>query len=381
MKKQEHLKIAFLIRSLGYGGAERQMVALARGLHKRGHAVGVIVFYPDGPLESDLARAGVPVWSLDKKGRWDVIGFLVRLVKIIRLERPDVLHGYLIFQNILASLAAFFFPRMRAAWGVRDSNINPDCYDRMERIIYKLQSWLSRSADLIIVNSYAGMNYAAANGFPKNKMIVIPNGIDTERFRRDKQAGYSLRAEWGIERDEKLVGVVGRLDPMKDHTTFLKAAAQLAEHRENVRFVCVGSGRADYKTGLIELSRKLSLSNRVIWAEAGERMTEVYNALDCVVSSSSGEGFSNVIGEAMACGVPCVVTDVGDSAWIVGELGEVVPPKAPELLGNAIEKSLNKIDYEWQATRQRIVDRFSVSNLITKTEAALFDLTERPGAV
>ncbi len=295
-----------------------------------------------------------------------------------------MLHGYLIFQNILASLLAFVFPRMRAAWGVRDSNIDLDCYDRMERIIHKLQSRLSRFADLIIVNSHAGMNYAAANGFPKEKMIVIPNGINTERFCRDKQAGYGLRAEWGISRDERLVGVVGRLDSMKDHETFLKAAAAIAGQREDVRFVCVGSGPANYKTGLIELSRELRLSGRVVWAEADGRMMEVYNALDVIVSSSTGEGFSNVIGEAMACGVPCVVTDVGDSAWLVGKLGEVVPPREPELLGNAIEKSLNKIaaeDYEWQATRQRIVDRFSVSHLIERTEAALFDLTGRSGAV
>ena len=152
-------------------------------------------------------------------------------------------------------------------------------------------------------------------------MAVIPNGIDTSRFREMPGSGARLRALWGVRDDQILIGLVGRLDYMKDHPTFLRAAAKLTHHNDSVRFVCVGGGPISYAAQLKDLSSELGLHDRIVWAGDQDDMPSVYSALDLLVSSSSGEGFSNVIGEAMACGVPCVVTDVGDSALIVGETG------------------------------------------------------------
>ena len=374
------LRIVFLTRALNYGGAERQLVTLAKGLHNRGDRVVVAVFYRGGELEPDLHRAGVPVVVLDKSGRWDALGFLWRLIKFIRAEEPDVVNGYLILPNLLALLLRLSFPRTRAVWGVRDSDMDLDRLDWLERVIYRGQCMLARFADSIIVNSHAGLAHACASGFPREKMIVVPNGINTEYFQADDEGGRELRVAWGVKSNEMLIGLVGRLDPMKGHPTFLKAAAALVRKHDDLRFVCVGDGPLDYRKELIQRSKRLGLAERIVWARARGDMPVVYSALDILVSSSYGEGFANVIAEAMACGVPCVVTDVGDSAWIAGEAGEVARPKDPGALEAAIERSLQRIiagRFNSECNRQRIIDFFSVQTLIARTEAA-FGSSDRP---
>ena len=371
------MRIAFLTRSLNYGGAERQLVALAKGLQERGHLVTVAVFYAGGPLEKELRDVMIDVRVLDKRGRWNTLDFLWRLIKFLHLEKPDVIHSYLCVPNILTALLSLLFPRVRIAWGVRASNVELDKYDWLARLTYRVECLLSRVADLIIVNSYAGLDYAAAHGFPRNKMVVVHNGIDTDRFNPDQEMRRRVRSEWGVGEDETLIGMVARLDPMKDHVNFLRAAALMTKERSGLRFVCVGMGSNDYQKKLIELSEQLRLADAVIWAGPRADMPAVYNAMDVIVSSSCSEGFPNVIGEAMSCGVSCVVTDVGDSARLVGDIGEVAPSKNPEELKAAIERSVSKIirDNCAQACkRQRIIERFSIAELVSKTEAHLLRL-------
>lgn len=379
------VKILFLIRHLNYAGAEYQLVTLAKALRQQGHAVAVAVFYTGGPLETDLTEAGVPVHSLGKSGRWETLGFIWRLVKLVRSEKPDVLHGYLSVSNILTVLMRLICPGVRVAWGVRASNMDLSDYDWLMRFSHRIECWLSRFADLIIVNSYAGLRYSAANGFPGDRMIVIPNGIDTDRFRPDAEGRRRVRGELGIKEGQTLIGLVGRIDPMKDHATFLKAASMLAEKYQHLVFVCVGRSCEPYKQQLVRMSNQLALSNRLIWAEARTDMPAVYNALDVLVSSSAyGEGFPNVIGEALACGVSCVVTDVGDSALLVSESGEVVPPRNPQAIKAAIEKHINGArasTNKHESNRQRIRDQFSVATLESRTESALIALCERPGTI
>jgi glycosyltransferase involved in cell wall biosynthesis len=372
------MKITFLIRHLNHAGAERQLVTLAKRLYKQGHSVSVAVFYAGGPLDAELLESGVPVHSLAKKGRWDTLNFMYRLVKLVRREQPDILHGYLSVSNIFTAVIGLMCPRVRVAWGIRSSNMNLNDYDWLMRVSYRVERWLSKFADLIIVNSYAGLDYAVAQGYPSEKMVVIPNGVDTDRFKPDRKAGIRVRGEWSITDDRILIGLVGRIDPMKDHSTFLKAAALLAGEHPDFTFACIGRSREPYKKMLVNSSEQLGLVARLIWSDARDDMHAVYNALDVLVSSSSyGEGFSNVVSEAMACGVPCVVTDVGDSAIIVGDHGEVVPPQDAQALKDAIERLLEKSranSFEGQTSRQRIVDRFSVIELEARTEAALLRL-------
>ena len=373
------MKICFLLRSLNYGGAERQLVLLAKGLRERGHDVVVATFYSGGPLEKELREAGVRIRPLQKRGRWDVPVFLFRLARVLREERPDILHSYLTDQNLVAGLLKPLFPTIRIVWGVRCSMMELKQYDWLSGLSLKLSCRLARFADAIIANSHAGREHHVAMGYPSEKTVVIPNGIDTERFRPDPEARRRVRLEWNIRHHEKLVGIVARLDPQKDHSNFLSTAALLLQERKNVRFVCVGDGPAEYRASLQELATTLGLAKYVIWVGARTDVTSVYSAIDLLVSSSSfGEGFSNVLGEAMACGVPCVVTNVGDSAWVVGDQGEVVPPKNPVALMNAIERLLNQRVHDPAQIRQRVVDQLSVNSLVTKTEHVLNALLQGP---
>ena len=362
----------FLTRSLNYGGSERQLVALVIGLHHDGQSTAVATFYPGGPFQHSLESAGVPVFSLGKHSRWDVVGFAWRLIRFVRRAKPDILHGYLGTANILAVCLKPFCPGMKVIWGVRASNMELERYGRLDRLLYWIECRTSQFADVIVVNSHVGLEYAVSHGFPREKMIVIANGIDTERFHPNRQARTRFRGKWGIQADENLIGLVGRLDPMKGHLTFVNAAALLTRKRPNVRFVCVGDGPEQYQRRLVALAAELGLTDRLQWLPASESIASFYNAFDLATSCSTyGEGFSNVIGEAMACGIPCVVTDVGDGKRIVGETGSVVAPGDPKALALAWDTMLEIGSAErarlGQCARERILQEFSLSRLIEAT--------------
>jgi len=369
------VKILFLIRSLNTGGAERQLAVLSKGLCERGHDVVVAIFYPGGPLEKELSDSRVRIRALNKRGRWDFLGFLVRLIQVLREEQPDILYGFHFVPNLVTLILKPFFPTTKVVLGIASSYLDFNQYDGLTRVSFELTRWLSRFADCIISNSKAGREYHLALGYPGEKTMVIRNGIDTERFRPDPQARNRIRSEWGISEHEKLIGLVGRLDPMKDHPIFLQAAALLVNTRKDTRFVCVGGGPQGYRATLQTLAKRLGLEECLLWIGTRDDMPSVYNAIDIIVSSSYGEGLPNVIGEAMACGVPCVVTNVGDSAWVVGDTGEVVPPKDPGALSNAITRLLDHNPHAPAQIRRRILERLSVGMLIANTERVLLTLS------
>lgn len=373
------MKILFLIGSLNIGGAERQLINLAKGLSGRGHAVIVVTFYGGGALDMELKNAKIPFYDLGKKHRLDIARFFNSLRKIVKKEKPDIIHSYLSSANILTIPLKPFFHSIHLVWGVRASNMDLSCYDWLVRLGYPLEGRLSRFSDLIIVNSHVGLEYAASCGFPRDRMIAVHNGIDTGKFRIDPKAQRLIRRELNIDDGEVLVGLAARIDPMKDHATFLRAAAILARQRPDVRFMCVGDEPDEYKQRLKTLSVELGMSSRLLWAGLRRDMPWVFNAMDLHCSSSAyGEGFSNAIGEAMACGVPCVVTDVGDSAIIVGDSGEIVAPRQPQALAEGLKTMVERIEKNRVALRKRARDRivmqFSLEHMVSKTEKALVRL-------
>ena len=369
------MRILLLCRSLGVGGTERQLVILAKGLHQQGHEVTVMVFYANGALEKELHESGIPVFDLRKSWRWDVLPFFVRAVHVVWKLKPRVIYGLLGAPNILTAFLKPIFPRARVVWGMRASNVDLDRYDWLSRLSYRIECRLSRLADLIICNSRAGLEYAAAHGFPRERMTVIHNGIDTEHFKPDATTREHMRAEWGIAENEILIGLVARLDPMKDHPTFFRAAAMLAQERSDVRFVCVGDGSEPYKSELYHQASVLGLNGRLIWAGARHDMPAVYNALDIATSSSYSEGFSNTIAEAMACSVPCVVTDAGDAKQIVGDTGYVVVSGNPAALASAWQVALEEGGAakarRSQRARERVIEHFRLERLIEETARVL----------
>ena len=335
-----------------------------------------MTFYDHGIMDDELRDAGVRLISIGKRGRWDLPGFLFRLARVLRKEKPDFFHGYLPIPNILSCLYKPLIPNARIVWGVRASMLDFRHYDWLTWIAYRIETFMSGQADLIIANSHAGRDFAISKGFPKERITVIPNGIDTEKFRPDPGAGQKFRLEMGVSDKTKVVGMVGRLDPMKGHKVFLRAAARLLESRDDLRFVCVGNGPESIKKDLAALMANLGLASNLTWVEARNDMKAVYNAFDVFCSPSLfGEGFPNVVGEAMACGVPCVVTDVGDSGGVVGALGIVVTPDDPAGLADGLKKMLERVEDDKEnisrRVRQRIADCFDVSRLIEETSRVL----------
>jgi glycosyltransferase involved in cell wall biosynthesis len=370
-------RIVFLIPSLDIGGAQRQLVELADGLHRSQWQVKVLTFYGGGELEADLRERGVPLEVLNKRGRWDLVAFSYRLLRTLRKERPDVLHGYLGTANLLSVLIKPWVPKLRIVWGVRASNVDFASYDWLAGLTFRVSCRLARFADLIICNSVSGRDFHAGKGYPATRMVVIPNGIDTARFKPDPLARGDVRREWGAANDQLLIGLIGRLDPMKDHPTFLRAAARFRD-RHDVRFVCIGGGSESYSSMLRRMATELGLDSSLTWVGARTDMPRVYNALELALSSSSwGEGFPNVIAEAMATGVPCVVTDVGDSRVAVGDDGWVCRPHDPADLARAIESAISsrsELAAVGERARERVGTEFSTERLVATTAQHLDEI-------
>lgn len=371
------MNILFFIGTLTTGGAERQMSVLAKGMAGRGHKVAVVTLFPGGPIANDLSETQrielVSLWS--KRSKY----LLFRLFQILlsplilrRLTaRVDCLYSMLEVTNFIAWVATRFKKNVNLIWGIRSSDVE----DHWKMALFdNICAFISPTIKLLIANSFAGLECLLIRGYRPQRHVVIPNGMDTEKFRYNKDARRKMRRELDVFRDQPLIGIVARLNPMKDHPTFLKAAAHLVNKVDDVRFLCIGGGPDSYAEELRVLADKLGLKDRVIWLGDQSNMVAIYSALDIVVSSSAyGEGFSNAIGEAMSCGVPCVVTDVGDSARIVGDRVRVVEPRSPEKLAQAIYNTLQrKAEVNWaKITRSRIEEEFSLKRLIDLTEQNL----------
>jgi glycosyltransferase involved in cell wall biosynthesis len=239
-------------------------------------------------------------------------------------------------------------------------------YGWLARATCRAERRLSRTPDLILANSFAGAKHSICNGFPESKIEVVPNGVETNRFRPDAALRSRQRRIFGLEDDQIAVGVLARLDPMKGHPTFLLAASMVAASPMNLRFFCIGDGAELFK--LKQMAEELGLSDRVNFT-GGSDPVAALNALDIVCSSSRwGEGFSNSIAEAMACGLPCIVTDVGDSAMIVGPTGTVVPPDSPRALAEAILAQASSLArHDPEAPRERVIELFSREVMVSRT--------------
>jgi glycosyltransferase involved in cell wall biosynthesis len=371
------MKILLFVRDLTIGGSQRQLAVLAAGLSRRGHDVAIIVLYAGGALEA-LLDSGVRLLPIGKHGRWDVAAPLARLRRLFISEHPDLLYAFLPTQTTLGAL--LLPPRLKTklVFGLRAGGVQLNRYDALSALTYRSEAWLARRADLLIANARAVRADAAARGLPADRIAVVPNGIDTETMRPDAMAGRALRRAWSISDEAFVTGCVARLDPMKDHANFLRAAADFARTNPDARFVCVGDGPAAYRNELRALSNSLGLADRVVWpGEIGD-VKAAYNAFDiATLSSAFGEGFPNVVGEAMACGIPVVATDVGDVRPIVDELGETVPPKAPELLCAGWERLRQRLAHDpglRQAARGRIVANYGLDAMIGRTEDVLIRL-------
>jgi glycosyltransferase involved in cell wall biosynthesis len=364
-------KVLFLTRSLNLGGAERQLLTLMQAMDRNRIEPVLVTFYSEGELLSSFKSLKIKIRSAQKKGRWDLFPFLVRLIRIISQEKPDVILSYLVAANLLAIFFKPFFYPTRIAISIRHSFIRKEDYDWLSSLLYSIEDRIAKWSDLIIVNSSFGAIKAQERGIPKGKMVIIPNGIDTIKFHSDLVLRKKKRKDLEIQDSSILIGLIGRLDPAKNHIGFIEAASSLGDKTPPVRFIIVGNGTDEYRQSLIQKIKEYHLEESFTLASAEVDPVPIYNALDICVSSSIGEGFSNVIAEAMSCEIPCVVTDVGDSAKIVGQTGLVIKPDNEQDLANALLSLINLEQGErkdlGKKARERIISEFSVEKMVFST--------------
>jgi glycosyltransferase involved in cell wall biosynthesis len=332
-----------------------------------------------GTAGGAIDSAGVEVKTLGiPRGMPDPRG-LFRLSRILRQAQPDILHTWLYHADLLGLVVRQLGHVPHLLWNIRCSESIGSAGVR------RVLSRFSAVPDRVIINSSSGRRFHERIGYHPRRWEHIPNGFDTAAFRPDAVARRRVRAALGIEDADIVIGLAARVHPMKDHRTFLGAAAMLAAKRSEPLFLLVGTGTEPSSRELGSAIQAHGLAARVrLLGERGD-MEAIYPALDIAASSSAfGEGFPNVLGEAMACGVPCVATDSGDTPQLLGDAGLVVPRRNPEALAAAWETLISLGAEGRQALgrkgRARIVRDYELGSVVARYEALYDDVAAQGSA-
>ncbi len=323
----------------------------------------------EGTFGVRIRELGVPVHALKMNTRIPAPKVLAQLRQCVRCFQPDVIQGWMYHGNIATNLAGMFSPKRPAVvWNVRHSLYALADEKPLTRLVIRANRWQSGNPDAIIYNSRVSREQHEAFGFCSTKGRVIPNGFDVERLKPDALLCTEVRREFGIPESAVVIGHVARFHPMKGHAPFLHAAEQVAREHQSVRFLVVGRDVSPHNPALAGIVPP-ELLGRFVFPGERPDVYRLMQALDVLVMSSKwGEGFPNVLGEAMACGVPCVTTDIGDSSDIVGSTGVVAPSPNSEALAQGMLAVLSKTPEELQAlglaARERVLARYGLDSVV-----------------
>ena len=375
MKK---LRIVFLITGLHGGGAETMLFHMLRLMDRERFEPVVISLMDRGKFGDLIEKMGIAVHTVGLRPGQVTPAAAYRIVKLLRAARPDVIQGWMYHANLAAQLANFFV-RVPVCWCIQSSFLSFAAEKPLTRLAIRLTARMSRRVAKVVFVSHVSRTQHEQLGFAAERGCVIPNGVDPALFQPSAEARRSVREELGLSPDALLVGLICRYHQQKDHPTFLRAAAILAKKWPDVRFVLVGSKVDRSNETLAELVRTLDLGSRIHLLGERNDMPRLTAALDIATSSSSyGEALALALAEAMACEVPCVVTDVGDSALLVSETGVIVPPSNPEALADGLARLLaagpERRRELGKAARARAEEGYSIPNIIRSYEAMYLSL-------
>jgi len=363
------IRIIHLISTLDVGGAELSLTRLVSSLESSRFSNTVVSLTTKGTAGTMLEECGIPVHALNMtKGMPDPRGIFT-LSGIMNLYQPCIIQCWMYHANLLGLL---FKKRRHVVWNIRCSDMDLNHYSMIYRLAVRCGALLSRLPESIIINSHAGLQHHENLGYKPRHWEIIPNGFDTELFKPDENARSRIRAELNIPEDSHVIGMAARLDPMKDHHSFFDAALLLQETHPDVHFVLAGSGITPINPEIAEyIQSSRNPSNFHLLGQRSD-MPEVFNAIDIAISSSCSEGLPNTIGEAMATGIPCVVTDVGDSGMLVGDTGLVVVKADPGALCRAWQLLLDAGKGHLRAlgkkARNRICDHYHLQAMVQSYE-------------
>lgn len=371
------MKILYTITGLYTGGGERMLYNLLSKINRDRFSPVVVSLLDRGTWGDRIEALGIPVHTLDMKRGMPTPPAFLRLMQLVRQVQPDLIQGWMYHGNLAAQLASVFYSqKVPVLWNIQNSIYSLSHEKIMTAFVIKLCAYLAKNPQKIIYVSQISQVQHENLGYCTEKSCLIPNASDNSQFVPSDEARVSFRSELGLLEDSFLIGLICRYHPMKDHANFLQAAALLLKSLNNdpkVHFVLAGNGVNRANQSLNQLIENLGITNQTHLLGERRDIPHLTAALDIAASASAyGEAFPLVLAEAMSCGVPCVVTDVGDSRWIVGDTGRVVPPKNPEALANAwkelIELSSKGRESLGKAARQRIIEHFSLELIVEQYE-------------
>jgi glycosyltransferase involved in cell wall biosynthesis len=368
------MKVLHLITGLSTGGAEMMLYKLVSQIDRDKFEMHVISLTDIGPIGERIQSLGVPVDALGMKRGIPHARMLFQLIRLLKKNTPDLIQSWMYHSDLMGGLAAKLAGNIPVVWGIRHSNLDSEGNKRTTiwtaRACARFSRWLPVK---IVCCSEASRMVHKELGYDPDRMVVIPNGFDLNLFKPDLEEEGSIRQELGISEDTILIGMAGRFDPQKDHRNFIKAATLLHAKIPDVQFLLCGDDITWENRKLSKWIDEAGLPEHFHLLGRRNDIPKIMTALDISSSSSSyGEGFPNVVGEAMACGTPCVVTDVGDSALIVGKTGIVVPPGDPDALALAWKELIEigkdkrrKLGYD---ARLRVRENFSLLSVVKRYE-------------
>ena len=365
------MRILHVTTTLGTGGAERMLLNLVSGGDASEFQHGIIGLRRGGMLAGPLREAGADVWNCGLRAGHLSFGAGLQIRRILSEFQPDIVQGWMYHGNLAACLVKTMPLRAPVVWGIHHSIDDIKNEKRMTRGLIRLGSRLSGWPHKIVYVSRVSHGQHNAIGYSNRQATIIPNGFNSARFRPQPGAGLELRRALNIGPDVALLGKVAVVRPMKDHANLLKAGALLKAQGLQFHLILIGQRTTEDNADLMQLIERAGMRDRVILLGERHDMPALLAGLDVlVVSSAWGEAFPIVLGEAMASGVPCVTTDVGDSAWIVGDTGVVVPARDPGALADGMARLIT-MDAECRRTlgvraRARIKANFELSDIIQK---------------
>jgi len=362
---REPVRVLLIIDELDIGGTEQQILELVRAL-PRGRYVPIVCCFRHGRKAREIETLGVRVVHLPKRSRVD-LRLVLALFRLMRAERIDIVHTFLIGANLWGRLAAI-------AAGVPTviaSERNVDIWEEpMKRHLGRL---LARVTQRIVANAEAVRDYLVARGLDPHRVVTIRNGVDPGRFETPLDVG-ALRRSLGVAPDDVLAAVVARLEPQKGHDTVIAAAAALKERWPRLRFLFVGGGSREAE--LPALVARHGLRDRVLFTGFRNDSVDLIRAADLSVLVSTKEGLSNTLLESLAAGRPVIASTVGGNPEVVSpDVGLLVPPRDPRALADALSAVLGDpaaVARMGAAGRELVRRDFSVERMVAET-TALYD--------
>jgi len=374
------IKVLHLITSLDTGGAEITLRRLLSRFNRQKFQNIVVSLTCDGPVGAQIRELGVPVHVIGmRRGVPSPSGFWL-LWRLICQERPAILQTWLYHSD----LVGYFLGRAAGVnsivWNIRCADTG-DMYSRgIRRLTFKALVHFSPRIDTIIANSYAGRAHHEACGYLSSHWQVVPNGYDTEQLRPQAAARSWLIGEADLESDDFIIGIVARFDPLKGHEIFLQAASMFAANRSRAKFVMVGSGLEESNIKLMALIDKYGVRKRVRLLGERTDISRVMSGFDIAACTSHSEGFPNMVAEAMACGIPCVATNVGDVERLMDGTGWLVTAGDPAAVTAAWKEAADLSPALRQRVgkeaRARIVERYSLDATTLRYEEIYSALAE-----